>query len=271
MYLVARTGQNIPDIPRRQLSLLAGLFFTLTLSGTEVLAQSLRGSTSSLDRQVEQAEMHGFTYLKDGSDVARFVDAGLLVRLRGNDDYELKEVSFPFARPEVKLFVERLSSQFRAACGERLVVTSLTRPTQNQPRNASSRSVHPTGMALDIRRHDAPACRQWLDRVLLSLEQTKVLEATLERRPPHYHVALFPQQYADYVASLGGDTSVASDPAGSGFRDVLTYTVRRKDTLWRIAHDHGTSPEAIRTANGLRSSTIRVGQVLKVPVIAEPR
>ena len=38
------------------------------------------------------------------------------------------DVSFPFARPEVELFVQRLSGQYRRACGEQLVVTSLTRP-----------------------------------------------------------------------------------------------------------------------------------------------
>lgn len=245
---------------------------------TAAEAQSLRGSTTSLDRQVEQAEAHGYTYLKNAGDVARFGDAGLLVRLKGNGDYELKEVSFPWARPEVKLFVERLSSQFRAACGERLVVTSLTRPTANQPRNASSRSVHPTGMALDIRRHDTPACRQWLERVLLALEKQKVLEATLERRPPHYHIALFPQPYADYVAALGGDAAAGGSATvavestdDEAFRDLLTYTVRRKDTLWRIAYNHGSTPDAIRQANGLRTSTIHPGQVLKVPVSAQPR
>lgn len=245
------------------------------LAPGEALAQSLRGSPSSLDRQVAQADAHGYTYMRSAADVSRFFAAGLLVRLKGNDDYELKDVSFPYARPEVKLFVERLSSQFRAACGERLVITSLTRPSQNQPRNASARSVHPTGMALDIRRHDTPACRQWLERVLLSLERSAVLEVTLEKRPPHYHLALFPQPYADYVASLPASTAASSAKAatttsGENFRDLLAYTVRRKDTLWRIAQNHGSTPEAIRAANGLRSTTIHPGQVLKIPVGAEP-
>ena len=153
------------------------------------------------------------------------------------------------------------------------MITSLTRPADSQPRNASSRSVHPTGMALDIRRHNTPACRQWLDRVLLSLEKSKVLEATLEKRPPHYHIAVFPLEYADYVATIDGTATVASDStaAGGGFRDLLSYTVRRKDTLWRIAQAHGTTPEVIRAANGLRGSTIRVGQILQVPVASDPR
>jgi hypothetical protein len=230
-------------------------------------AQSLRGSRGSLDRQVAAATAHDFSYLKNANDVDRFAAAGLLVPVRGNADYTLKDVSFAYARPEVKLFVERLAAQFRAGCGERLVVTSLTRPTRNQPRNASLRSVHPTGMALDIRRHDTPACRQWLDRVLLSLEGSGVLEATLERRPPHYHIALFPRPYTDYVARVTGQQPRLE--SGS-FTDVLAYQVGRKDTLWRIAQRHGTTPQAIQRANGLASTTIYPGQVLKVPVEPQP-
>jgi hypothetical protein len=59
----------------------------------------------------------------------------------------------------VQTFVERLSSQYHNACGERLVVTSLTRPASEQPRNASDRSVHPTGMAIDLRLSTKGTCR----------------------------------------------------------------------------------------------------------------
>lgn len=232
-----------------------------TLAPAVAHAQSLRGSRASLDRQVDQATAHDYSYLDDADDVARYVSAGLLVRVRSGADYELKDVSFPFARPEVKLFIERLSSQFRAACGEKLVVTSLTRPRKLQPRNASDRSVHPTGMALDIRRHNTPSCRDWLDRVLLSLERSAVLEVTLERRPPHYHIALFPEPYASYVARLED-----RGERGDAFTDLVAYTVGRQDTLWRIARRHGTTPEAIQRANGLSSTLIHPGQVLQVPV-----
>ena len=208
-----------------------------------------------MDRQNQQARQHGFTFLRDGNHVRAFASSGLLVPVPGNGNYQLNAVSFPYARPEVKLFVERLSSQFRAACGEQLVITSLTRPLAGQPRNASSRSVHPTGMALDIRRHNTPACRSWLERVLLSLEGSRVLEVSLEQRPPHYHVALFPDPYRKYVVALGAGRAVAAG----------TYTVARKDTLWRIAQNHGTTPGAIQRANNLRGTTIYPGQQLRIP------
>jgi LysM repeat protein len=128
--------------------------------------------------------------------------------MRGNADYELAAVSHPYARPAVKLFVERLSAQYRSACGEKLVVTSLTRPVQQQPRNASDLSVHPAGMAVDMRISRKRSCVRWLEKTLLSLEKQGVLDVTRERRPPHYHVALFPQPYTRYVASIAGRSAV---------------------------------------------------------------
>ena len=219
-------------------------------------AQSLGGSASSLDRQVLQASQHDFTYLSNPRQLRRFVNAELLVRLSGNRDYTLSDVSFPFARPEVRLFVERLSAQYRRACGGQLVVTSLTRPRSHQPRNASSRSVHPTGMALDLRRPNG-RCRQWLEGTLLSLEASGVLEATAERRPPHYHVALFPRPYAAYVDGL----TQRAEAAPSAPR---VHIVQAGDTLWGIARRHGASPHTLRQTNGLASSRIYPGQKLRI-------
>ncbi|MEA2599982.1 MAG: hypothetical protein QOF89_974 [Acidobacteriota bacterium] len=166
-------------------------------------AQSLLGSRESLLRQNDEARDHDYTYLRTSADVRDFARRGLLVRVPGNSDYDIEsdEVSFPYARPEVKLFVERLAEQYRDACGEKLVVTSLTRPITRQPWNASTLSVHPTGMAADLRRSSSSSCRGWLEDTLLDLEGKGVLEATKEQYPPHYHVTVFPQPYLRYIAS----------------------------------------------------------------------
>ena len=274
----------------------------LTLS-TSVSAQSLRGSRASMQRQNGIARDHDYSFLRTSSQVNRFVDLGLLVHLPGNDDYELAHVSYPYARPAVKLFVERLASQYRAACGEKLVVTSLTRPEAKQPRNASDLSVHPAGMAVDLRISQRAACRKWLESTLLSLEKQGVLDATRERYPPHYHVAVFPNPYQTYVAALNSRagarlakadaparpsaaepaptaalaSATVNEPVPSGPSDgagesrtaaaepvVEVYEVRRGDTLWGIARRFGVSVDALKEANKLASARIMAGQKLNV-------
>lgn len=164
------------------------------------------------------ALQHDYTFLRTSAQVRKFVDAGYLVRMPGNVDYDLAGVSYPYGRPAMKLFVERLASQYRASCGEKLVVTSLTRPIQRQPSNASDLSVHPAGMAVDMRVSRNAACRRWLETTLLSLERQGVLDATRENYPPHYHVALYPTSYTQYVARLTSRSTVqlASNEASSG-------------------------------------------------------
>ena len=215
-------------------------------------AQSLRGSERSLDLQNRVARQHDFTYIGTPAQVDRFVKAGYLVRIPNSQDYWLKSISFPYARPEVALFITRLGSQYRNACGEQLVVTSLTRPSSRQPRNASPRSVHPTGMALDLRRPNNPTCRSWLARVLIQLEGSGVLEVSEERRPPHYHVAVFPTQYAHYVENLR-------------LNNEGKYRVRQGDSLWEIAKRHDTTVTRLRSANQMTGSRIYPGQVLSIP------
>jgi len=43
------------------------------------------------------------------------------------------------------------------------------------------------------------------------------------------------------------------------------YVVKRGDSLWKIASRSGTTTHAIQSLNGLRSSRLRVGQVLRIP------
>ena len=184
------------DFPA-QIALIALSFVTALIApvaAAPAAAQSLYGSHESLVRQNLVAQQHDYAYLRTTQDVVQAVDGGVLVAVRGNDDFQLAsgEVSFPYARPEVKTFLEQLSSAYRAACGEPLVVTSLVRPITRQPWNASPISVHPTGMAVDLRRSDRRGCRQWLESTLLALESEGMIEAIRERWPPHYHVAVFP-------------------------------------------------------------------------------
>jgi hypothetical protein len=56
---------------------IAACLLPLLALGAAAEAQSLRGSSASLNRQVQQADRHNFSYLDNANDVARFVNAGL--------------------------------------------------------------------------------------------------------------------------------------------------------------------------------------------------
>ncbi len=84
---------------------------------------------------------------------------------------------------------------------------------------------------------------------------------------PHYHVAVFPQQYRAYVDGIarGSSVRVASASARPAPSPAPEYKVRSGDSLWDIARSHGTTVAEIRSANNLRNSTIYAGQVLEIP------
>jgi len=256
-----------------QVALAASLI--LCWSATATWAQSLAGSRTSLIRQNRQASQHDFTFLRTASQVRDFVRQGRLVRLPGNADYQIVDASYPYARPEGKTFIERLGSQYRNACSEPLVVTSLTRPSTQQPRNASPLSVHPTGMAADLRASSRPACRAFLEKSLLELEARGVVEATREHHPPHYHVTLFPNPYTRYLTGRSTGVQVAKNSGKSRSRSTIAraashkrYRVGRGDNLWEIARRHGTSVASLKRANGMSTSRLKPGQMLSIPARA---
>jgi len=214
-------------------------------------AQTMRGSRESMQQQNQHAVTHGYSFVKTSSQVADLVDSGELVRVGASRTMVLHNVSYPYARPPVKILIERLSAQYFNACGEKLTVTSLTRPIARQPVNASDDSVHPTGMAVDLRIPSNGRCRTWLEGTLLSLERSNVLDVTRERRPPHYHVAVFPESYTNYLATLTGQNR--------------EYTVQRGDTLTAVAARMDTTVAQLRASNGLRSDLIHIGEKLTVP------
>lgn len=183
----------------RRIATLVALASTFAVGTAE--AGGLKGSPASMRHQHDVAQKNDFTFLRTPTQVRKFAEKGLLDTVAGNDDYLVNKVSFPYARPEVLGFIERLARTYREETGERLVVTSLTRPKALQPRNAHRLSVHPAGMAVDLRIPANADSRRWLETELLRLEGEKVLDVTRERRPPHYHVAVFPEAFAKYAAA----------------------------------------------------------------------
>jgi LysM repeat protein len=221
------------------------------------------------------AQSYGFNFIKTASEVAPNVESGELHRVSPGQYMELHDVSYPYAVSETRLFLDRLSQQYHAACGERLIVTSLLRPVSNQPANSVALSVHPTGMAVDLRIPVKWKCRSWLEDTLLSLERERVLDVTRERRPAHYHVAVYARQYETRVAALEAKfrqpaTHTSDQPTqevavSSGPASHQDYIIRKGDSLWEIAAKTGVSIAELRTANKLQGNRINVGETLLIP------
>jgi LysM repeat protein len=270
------------SFPMHRAILLCALALSAAVSDSS--AQSLRGSPESIDRMYRQARAQELDFYETSSGVRRAYDAGTLVRMSGNSDYQLKNVSQPYVLPATRTFVQRLASQYRSYCGEKLVITSGTRPQSMRLANSTSKTVHPTGMAVDLRKPTKSRCLSWLRNTLSSLESEGVIEATEERNPPHFHVAVFPEQYTRHVSRNGGTIHLASTTTAapaprtssgnaasgnaaseSAASSGSTYKVRRGDSLWTIAQRKNVSVDVIRSANSLRSSRIVAGQVLTIP------
>ncbi len=276
-------------MPTKIIALLTTMMLAMLTLCADVSAQTLKGSRASMQRQHYAAITYGYTFLRTPTAVKDFVSEGHLVKVHPTTDVLLHDVSYPYARPEVKTFIERLSGQYRAACGEPMTVTSLTRPVNRQPSNAASNSVHPTGMAVDLRIPRDSRCKSWLEKTLLSLEKTGVLDVTRERNPAHYHVAIFTKTYGDYIASLGrgtppqglaasteapgldtvalqaSTTSEANTTAAQPVTAEVEYIVRSGDTLSVIADRFGVRVARLRSANGIRGNLIHAGQKLVIP------
>jgi membrane-bound lytic murein transglycosylase D len=85
-----------------------------------------------------------------------------------------------------------------------------------------------------------------------NMRQPRSLRVGQKLRIP---TATCPAEPRGAAVAAGGQT-----PAGA----VLTHEVKRGDSLWNIANRYGTTVDDIRRLNGLRSSTLVIGQELKV-------
>ena len=187
------------------------LFTIAALLPHAAAAQSLRGSPESVDRMFYRAHAARLPFFETTDEVDRAVGAGEVALLRGNMDYAVVGTQVPYVRPATLRFVERLGAAHRAACGEPIIVTSGIRPTSRKLRNSHEKSVHPTGMAVDIRKSPG-RCREWLRRALIGLEAEGLIEATEENRPPHFHIAVYSAP-ATATIQAAADRTPAAKPA----------------------------------------------------------
>jgi membrane-bound lytic murein transglycosylase D len=66
------------------------------------------------------------------------------------------------------------------------------------------------------------------------------------------------------IPTRGSGARVAASSYAAG-SEITKYRVKKGDSLWKIALRFSTTTGAIKAVNGLRSSRLQIGQVLKVP------
>lgn len=98
---------------------------------------------------------------------------------------------------------------------------------------------------------------------------------------------LIASRYGVSVAQLKSVNGLTSDTIYVGQRLVIPggnpatppggqssnskYVVKAGDSLYKIAHTHGVTVESLKAANGLKTNTIYVGQVLLIPNQSGPK
>ncbi len=83
--------------------------------------------------------------------------------------------------------------------------------------------------------------------------------------PPKRDAAILAGTNATRTESVGESNDDASSKAGSKHKSSGTYTVASGDTLWSISRNHDVTVDALRSANSISDSGIRVGQKLIIP------
>ncbi len=242
----------------------------------------LRGSPASVEKMYRFAKSHRMSFYLTPTNVTEAIEQGRLVPLTGDATYEItRGVGFSSATREAKAFVIAFAPQYLAACGTPLTVTSAARPMSRQPRNGHQHSVHPTGIAVDLRRPYRGPCLTWLRGALTRLEKKGIIEATEERHPAHVHLAvLVPPGRAVKLPDLTigaprpvpvGTAAVSNgnvrlDARTTSPTDARAYTVRQGDTLWEIATKNGVTVAALARANKrCQTAPLRPGTTLVLP------
>jgi hypothetical protein len=170
------------------------------------------GKETSVHQAFAYAKQTKLPFVKTDGQRKKLVKAGKLKKLQGTKYLRLAGVGEPYVLPATHTFVQRLARQYAAVeyttdkgkvktCGK-LVITGALRLFGKQPPNASPLSVHPTGMAVDLRIPKVPECRVWLEDTLLEVEQSGRIDATKEKSPPHYHVVVITKTYEEWLSRL---------------------------------------------------------------------
>ncbi len=158
------------------------------------------GEVSSSEQQYRYAEQSGAVIItSDNFD--ELVRSGGLVKLEGPNIRLMSTRVIQYVIPSTRDFVLQLAYEFgQQGCGELVVNDALRVAGNRMPSAASSFSVHPRGMAVDIRVNGiGERCETWMNTYLLQNEAEGKVDATREhwkvvrgqRVPnPHFHLVV---------------------------------------------------------------------------------
>jgi hypothetical protein len=179
---------------------------------------SLRADSESQVIQNERADRDKLSRFDDRAMVQRFARLQLLHEVPARtSSYYIHAIpdDYQYLRPWTKLFLDRVSSQFRERFGKPLRITGLTRSATYQKslrrRNGNAaapvgpkRSVHLTGACLDISKKGMTGSEvSWMRRVLSSVKEKGYLHPVEEFKQPNFHVMVY-RDYPEYVEKLEG-------------------------------------------------------------------
>jgi hypothetical protein len=164
---------------------------------------SLTGGEITTSRgQFEYADRMAIPVITTGNQY-HYVASGRLTLLEGPNLRMKSGDVVPYVLPETKNFIVRLAFEYgQVGCGELTITSALRAVDGEMPSAASSYSVHPRGMAADVRVSGiSERCEAWLNAYLLTKETEMVIDATREHWKivrgqkvpnPHFHIVAVP-------------------------------------------------------------------------------
>ena len=151
------------------------------------------GCQTTSEQQLQYAFSIQLPLMTTETEYQSRINSGYFVRLEGLFlDVRARR---PYALPQTVAFLIKMSQAYSAAgCGQLIIMDAL-RLTTERPVNGSVYSVHPTGMAVDIRTKYIPIeCADWLRAYVSQKEAAGEVDGTQELRPEHLHVVVVPLQ-----------------------------------------------------------------------------
>lgn len=147
------------------------------------------GEVSSSKQQYHYALELKLPFMATESEYQAQIGSGYFIRLES--PFMEVHAKRPYALPSTVFFVTEMAREYYVfGCGL-LVVKDALRLIGERPRNGSLNSVHPAGMAVDIRTKYIPAeCADWLRSYVIQKETEGKVDGTQEWKPEHLHIVV---------------------------------------------------------------------------------